>query len=85
MQLAIADSSGNQPKVIVQRISHINRWMRRMKLGLHKQLVPLADNKTISRLPNLKDKIKRLPSEEYFYSGIGAVSIGKSVRRAFGE
>jgi threonine aldolase len=84
-QLAIAALSGNQPKVIVQDISHINRDEADANLVYNKQLVPLADNKTYFTAAELEDKIKRLPSEEYFYSGIGAVSIENPVRRAFGE
>jgi threonine aldolase len=84
-QLAIAALSGDQPKVIVQDISHINRDEADANLVYNKQLVPLADNKTYFTAAELEDKIKRLPSEEYFYSGIGAVSIENPVRRAFGE
>jgi threonine aldolase len=84
-QLAIAALSGDQPKVIVQDISHINRDEADVNLVYNKQLVPLADNKTYFTAAELEDKIKRLPSEEYFYSGIGAVSIENPVRRAFGE
>jgi threonine aldolase len=84
-QLAIAALSGNQPKVIVQDISHINRDEADANLVYNKQLVPLADNKTYFTAIELEEKIKRLPSEEYFYSGIGAVSVENPVRRAFGE
>lgn len=84
-QLAIAALSGSKDKIIVQDISHINRDEADANIIFNKKLVPLADKKTYFTAEELKAKIKSLPSEEYFYSGIGAISIENPVRRADGE
>ena len=84
-QLAIAALSGKKAKVIVQDLSHINRDEADANLEFNTKLVPLALEKTYFTAEELQRKIQNLPSEEYFYSGIGAISIENPVRRANGE
>jgi len=84
-QLAVAALGGKDSKVIVQDISHLNRDEADANLIYGTKLVPLAINKTYFTANELQKKIENLPSEEYFYTGIGAVSIENPVRRAGGE
>lgn len=85
-QLAIAVLSGDKSKVFVQDTSHVYRDEADAAQTIHnKRLMPLAKGETYFTVGQLHEAIEALPQEEYFQTGIGAVSIENPVRRTGGK
>jgi threonine aldolase len=82
-QLAIQVLSGENSKVFVQETSHVFRDEADAAQSLYgKRLVPLAKGKHGFTLEELKEEISYVAREEYFKTGIGAISIEIPVRRS---
>jgi threonine aldolase len=85
-QLAVAVLSAGNPKIFVQDESHLFRdEADAAQLVFGKRLIPLAKGETYFTAKSLRETIERLPEEEVFHSGIGAVSIECPVRRMDGR
>ena len=85
-QLAIAVLSGENTKVFVQDTSHVYRDEADAAQSVfQKRLMPLAKDETFFTAQQLQDAIEKMPGEEVFKSGIGAVSIENPVRRTKGK
>jgi threonine aldolase len=81
-QLAIAVLSGGNPKVFVQETSHVFRDEADAAQSVYgKRLMPLAKGRYAFTLEELQQEIAYGVKEEYFATGIGAVSIEIPVRR----
>lgn len=81
-QLAIQVLSGENSKVFVQETSHVFRDEADAAQSLYgKRLVPLAKGKHEFTLEELQEEISYATKEEYFKTGIGAISIEIPVRR----
>lgn len=81
-QLAIQVLSENNSKVFVQETSHVYRDEGDAAQSLYgKRLVPLAKGKYAFTLEELQQEIAYDAREEYFKTGIGAISIEIPVRR----
>jgi threonine aldolase len=81
-QLAIQVLSGDNSKVFVQETSHVFRDEADAAQSLYnKRLVPLARGKHSFTLEDLQHEISYNAKEEYFKTGIGAISIEIPVRR----
>jgi threonine aldolase len=81
-QLAIAVLSGGQSKVFVQETSHVYRDEADAAQSVYgKRLVPLAKGRYAFTLEELQEEIGYGEKEEYFKTGIGAISIEIPVRR----
>jgi threonine aldolase len=81
-QLAIQVLSGENSKVFVQETSHVFRDEADAAQSLYgKRLVPLAKGKHAFTLEELQQEISYAAKEEYFKTGIGAISIEIPVRR----
>jgi threonine aldolase len=85
-QLAISVLSGENTKIFVQDTSHIFRDEADAAQSVfQKRLMPLAKDETFFTAQQLQDAIEKMPGEEVFKSGIGAVSIENPVRRTKGR
>ncbi|KYP14348.1 aminotransferase class I/II-fold pyridoxal phosphate-dependent enzyme [Flavihumibacter sp. CACIAM 22H1] len=85
-QLAISLLSGSNTKVYVQDLSHVYRdEADAAQTVFSKRLMPLGGEKAFFTAAELKAAIDKLPEQEVFSSGIGAVSIENPVRRANGQ
>jgi threonine aldolase len=85
-QLAIAVLSGENTKVFVQDTSHVYRDEADAAQSVfQKRLVPLGMGQAFFTAKELQEAIEKLPEEEVFQSGIGAVSIENPVRRMEGR
>lgn len=81
-QLAIAVLSGENSKVFVQETSHVFRDEADAAESVYgRRLMPLAKGLFSFTLKQLQDEIAYGQKEEYFKTGIGAVSIEIPVRR----
>ncbi len=81
-QLAIQVLSGENSKVFVQETSHVFRDEADAAQSLYgKRLVPLARGKYAFTLEELQQEISYDAKEEYFKTGVGAISIEIPVRR----
>ncbi len=81
-QLAIAVLSGTNDKVFVQETSHVYRDEADAAQSVYgKRLMPLAKGSYAFTLQDLQQEIAYVGKEEYFKTGIGAVSIEIPVRR----
>ena len=81
-QLAIAVLSGANDKVFVQETSHVYRDEADAAQSVYgKRLMPLAKGSYTFTLQDLQQEINYVEKEEYFKTGIGAVSIEIPVRR----
>ncbi|HXO77533.1 MAG TPA: threonine aldolase family protein [Puia sp.] len=81
-QLAIQVLSGGNSKVFVQETSHVFRDEADAAQSLYgKRLVPLARGKFAFTLEELQQEISYDVKEEYFKTGVGAISIEIPVRR----
>jgi threonine aldolase len=81
-QLAIAVLSGANDKVFVQETSHVFRDEADAAQSVYgKRLMPLAKGSYAFTLQDLQQEIGYVGKEEYFKTGIGAVSIEIPVRR----
>ncbi|MBS1663185.1 MAG: threonine aldolase [Bacteroidetes bacterium] len=81
-QLAIQVLSGENSKVLVQETSHVYRDEADAAQSLYnKRLVPLAKGKYAFTLEELQQEVNYATHEEYFKTGIGAISIEIPVRR----
>ena len=81
-QLAIQVLSGENTKVFVQETSHVFRDEGDAAQSLYgKRLVPLARGKHFFTLEDLQQEISYDAKEEYFKTGIGAISIEIPARR----
>jgi threonine aldolase len=81
-QLAIAVLSGTNDKVFVQETSHVFRDEADAAQSVYgKRLMPLAKGSYAFTLQDLQQEISYVEKEEYFKTGIGAVSIEIPVRR----
>jgi threonine aldolase len=81
-QLAIAVLSGPNSKVFVQETSHVFRDEADAAQSVYgKRLMPLAKGDYAFTLQDLQQEINYVDKEEYFKTGIGAVSIEIPVRR----
>jgi threonine aldolase len=81
-QLAIAVLSGPNSKVFVQETSHVFRDEADAAQSIYgKRLMPLAKGSYAFTLQDLQQEIKDVEKEEYFKTGVGAVSIEIPVRR----
>ena len=85
-EFAIAVLSGANSKVFVQDTSHVYRdEADAAQTVFQKRLMPLAKGEAFFTAQQLEDAVKKLPAEEVFETGIGAVSIENPVRRADGR
>jgi threonine aldolase len=81
-QLAIQVLSGENTKVFVQETSHVFRDEGDAAQSLYnKRLVPLARGKGFFTLEELQQEIGYDAKEEYFKTGVGAISIEIPSRR----
>lgn len=81
-QLAIQVLSGENTKVFVQETSHVYRDEADAAQSLFgKRLWPLAKGKHVFTLEELQTEMTYIAKEEYFKTGIGAISIEIPVRR----
>jgi threonine aldolase len=81
-QLAIQVLSGENTKVFVQETSHVFRDEGDAAQSLYnKRLVPLARGKHFFTLEELQQEIAYDTKEEYFKTGVGAISIEIPLRR----
>jgi threonine aldolase len=81
-QLAIAVLSGGNSKVFVQETSHVFRDEADAAQSVYgKRLIALAKGRYAFTLEELQQEIGYDEKEEYFKTGIGAVSIEIPVRR----
>lgn len=84
-QLAIDALSGDKTKVIVQQMSHVFcDEADAAQAVFNKRLVPLAEGKAHFTKSELQKAMEQLAASEYYYDGIGAVSIENPVRKAYG-
>lgn len=81
-QLAIQVLSGENTKVFVQETSHVFRDEADAAQSLFgKRLMPLAKGKQAFTLEELQQEVGNVSKDEYFKTGIGAISIEIPVRR----
>ena len=81
-QLAIAVLSGGNSKVFVQETSHVFRDEADAAQSVYgKRLIPLAKGRYAFTLEELQQEIGYDEKEEYFKTGIGAISVEIPVRR----
>ena len=84
-QLAIDALSDDKTKVIVQQMSHVFcDEADAAQAVFNKRLVPLAEGEAYFTKSELQKAIEKLSASEYYYDGIGAVSIENPVRKAYG-
>lgn len=85
-QLAGVLLSGDNPKIMVQDISHYHRDEAHAAQRIHgRRLVPVKTGAAQYTLEELKAAIEADQSQEVFPTKVGAISLENPVRRANGE